>query len=317
MERRVVIIGAGISGLLACKYAVEKGFDPVVFEAEDRIGGVWNHTIQSTKLQNAKDGFRFSDFDWPASVQEIFPSHTEVLDYVESYAQHFNLYPYIKFHSRVINIDFVGESFEEMKTWDLWGGTGMAFGSKGKWHITVLDTKTNATERWGISKFSEIYLQWKLPLKKYGVVPRHSFLEDLSSCQIGMLPDNFYDKVEEGSILVKRSQSFRFCKEGLIVGGEDKPISSDLVILATGYKGDQKLKNIFRSSVFQKYLVPSPTSTIPLYSFFSPSTLFFLVNPGCNLVPSSRLYAPLRSVSEPALFLLSSSMVFKVFNLIL
>jgi len=82
-----------------------------------------------------------------------------------------------------------------------------------------------------------------------------------------MLPDNFYDKVEEGSILVKRSQSFRFCKEGLIVGGEDKPISSDLVILATGYKGDQKLKNIFRSSVFQKYLVPSPTSTIPLYRY--------------------------------------------------
>lgn len=87
----------------------------------------------------------------------------------------------------------------------------------------------------------------------------------MSSCQIGMLPDNFYDKVEEGSILIKRSQSFRFCREGLIVGGEDKLISSDLVILATGYKGDQKLKNIFTSSVFQKYLVPSPTSTIPLY----------------------------------------------------
>ncbi|KAI6682353.1 hypothetical protein NL676_036234 [Syzygium grande] len=87
----------------------------------------------------------------------------------------------------------------------------------------------------------------------------------MSSCQICMLPHKFYDKVEEGSILIKRLQSFRFCKEGPIVGREDKPISSDLVILATGYKGDQKLKNMFRSSVFQNYLVSSTTSTIPLY----------------------------------------------------
>ncbi|XP_030530583.1 putative flavin-containing monooxygenase 2 [Rhodamnia argentea] len=403
MERRIAIIGAGIGGLLACKYSVEKCFHPVVFEADDRIGGVWNHTLQSTKLQSEKEDYRFLDFDWPASVQDKYPSHTDVLDYVESYAQHFNLYPYIKFHSRVNSIDYVGESFEEMQTWELWGGMGTAFGSKGKWHITVLDTQTSATEvhqaefvilcigqfsglpnipelppnhcskvfdgkvmhsmeysdmekytaaevirgkritvvgsqksamdiavecaeangdkypcvmiqrnphwsllsdgflisnlgylysnrfaelllhkpgenilfwllatvlsplRWGISKFSEIYLQWKLPLKKFGLVPRHSFLEDMSSCQINMLPDKFYDKVEEGSILIKRSESFRFCKEGLMVGEEDKPIPSDLVMLATGYKGDQKLKNIFRSSVFQKYFVSSPTSSIPFY----------------------------------------------------
>ncbi|XP_039164684.1 probable flavin-containing monooxygenase 1 [Eucalyptus grandis] len=87
----------------------------------------------------------------------------------------------------------------------------------------------------------------------------------MSSCQIDMLPDKFYDKLEEGSIIVKRSPSFHFCREGLIVSGEDKPISSDLVILATGYKGDQKLKNIFRSSVFQEHLIPSPTSSVPLY----------------------------------------------------
>ncbi|KAI6682320.1 hypothetical protein NL676_036201 [Syzygium grande] len=145
MERKVVIIGAGTSGLLACKYLVKKGFDPAVFEAEYCIVGVWNHTMQLTRLQNAKEDYWFSDFDWPASVQEKFPSHTEILDYVESYAQHFNLYPYIKFHSKVISLNYVGVSFEEMKTWDLWGGTGTAFGSKGKRHITVLDTETNAT----------------------------------------------------------------------------------------------------------------------------------------------------------------------------
>ncbi|KAL3744298.1 hypothetical protein ACJRO7_013543 [Eucalyptus globulus] len=284
-----------------------------------------------------------------------YPSHTEVLDYVKSYAQHFDLYPYIKFHSTVIYIDYVGVSSEEMKTWDLWGGTGTAFNSKGgvaHYHprhrvfdgkvmhsmeysdmeksaaaelikgkrITIVGSQKSAVDlavecakandkrveypcvmirrnphwllpsdgflitylgylyfnrfaklllhkpgenflywllatvlsplRWGISKFSEIYLRWKLPLKKY------VYVVDMSSCQIDMLPNKFYNKLEEGSIVVKRE----------VADGEDKPISSDLVILATGYKGDQKLKNIFRSSVFQEHLIPSPTSSVPLYS---------------------------------------------------
>ncbi|KAK2631193.1 hypothetical protein EUGRSUZ_L03260 [Eucalyptus grandis] len=247
--------------------------------------------MQSTRLQNEKEDYRTSTNS---------PSHTEVLDYVNYYAQHFNLYPYIKFHSRVIYIDYVGVSSEEMKTWDLWGGTGTAFNSRGgksAVDLAIECAEANGVEypcvmirrnphwllpsdgflinylgylyfnrfagllhkpgenflywllatvlsplRWGISKFSEIYLRWKLPLKKYVYVV------------VVVVPDK-----------QRRSPSFHFCREGLIVSGEDKPISSDLVILATGYKGDQKLKNIFRSSVFQEHLIPSPTSTIPLY----------------------------------------------------
>lgn len=147
MERRLAIIGAGISGLLACKYAVEKGFNPIVFEAEEGVGGVWrNHTTESTKLQNAKETFQFSDFPWPSSVHEVHPSHTKVLKYVESYAQHYGIIPYIKFNSKVIHLDYVGESFEEMEAWNLWGGTGEAFDSKGIWHIMVQDTKSCSTE---------------------------------------------------------------------------------------------------------------------------------------------------------------------------
>ncbi|KAJ9163019.1 hypothetical protein P3X46_022741 [Hevea brasiliensis] len=401
MENRVAIIGAGVSGLLACKYTLNKGLTPTVFEAEERIGGVWARTIDSTRLQNTKQVYQFSDFPWPSSVKDEHPTHTQVMEYLESYAHNFNVFPCIKFNSRVISIDYVGESFQEMESWDLWGGTGKPFGSKGKWHIKVQHTKTcsieeyhaefvilcigqfsgvpnipefspdegpqvfkgkvmhsgdfsaldnlgtekfiqgkrvavigshksaadTATEcantngvnfpctmvqrnaqwflpggsfsvfllgflylnrfsellvhkpgetflfsflvtllsplRWGISKFMESYLKWTLPLKKYGMLPKFSFDEHMSSCQIAMLPENFFDKVEEGSIIIKNSQSFRFCREGLIIEGEAQPLETDIVIFATGFKGYEKLANIFESSVFQDCL--KATAPLLLY----------------------------------------------------
>lgn len=69
------------------------------------------------------------------------------------------------------------------------------------------------------------------------MIPNHSFLEDIASCAIGMLPKNFYDKVENGSIILKRSRSFGFVEEGIILEGECQLIRTDMVILATGYKG--------------------------------------------------------------------------------
>ncbi|XP_025636777.1 probable flavin-containing monooxygenase 1 isoform X5 [Arachis hypogaea] len=357
MERRVAIIGAGTSGLLACKYTLEKGFNPVVFEAEEGVGGLWRQTTESTKLQNKKLTYQFSDFPWHSSVKEENPSSQQVLHYLNSFAQNFSLFSYIRFNSKVIDVEYVGESSEEMETWELWGGNGKPFSSKGTWHITVQHTKNFSRKvyeaefvilcigkysgvpniplfppgqgpevfkgvkypctmiqrsahwffpelnilgidieyfyanrfaellvhkpgesfllslvatllsplRWGLAKVAESYLRWRLPMKKYGLVPSYSILQGISSCRIGVLAENFYDKLKEGSILIKKSQSFGFCKEGLLINGEAKPLETDIVILATGYKGDEKLQSIFKSHVFQKYIIGSKSSSVPLY----------------------------------------------------
>ena len=72
------------------------------------------------------------------------------------------------------------------------------------------------------------------------------------------------------SQLKKLSQNFSFCKEGIVIddGATDHPIEADLVILATGYRGDIKLQNMFKSPFFKSSIAGSPGSKAPFYRFF-------------------------------------------------
>ncbi|KAI4377309.1 hypothetical protein MLD38_014960 [Melastoma candidum] len=69
MEGRVVIGRASISGLLACKCAIEKGFGSTLWHSRPAVVlgslGSGSDIPELTWLQNVKVGYRFSDFDWP------------------------------------------------------------------------------------------------------------------------------------------------------------------------------------------------------------------------------------------------------------
>ena len=100
--RKVGIVGAGISGLAAAKQLAR--FNPIVFEATDSIGGVWRHCcFRSTKLQTPRKDYEFSDFPWE-DRSDSFPTHLEILEYLERYATHFDLWPHIRLHSRVVEL---------------------------------------------------------------------------------------------------------------------------------------------------------------------------------------------------------------------
>ena len=73
-QKQIAILGAGIAGLVACKYCISKGFMPIVFEFESHIGGVWAKTLKDTRLQILKSMYEFSDYPWPDSVTEDLPT---------------------------------------------------------------------------------------------------------------------------------------------------------------------------------------------------------------------------------------------------
>jgi cation diffusion facilitator CzcD-associated flavoprotein CzcO len=103
---RVAIIGAGPSGIVAAKYGVEAGFEVVVFEASDRLGGQWHaaaahsgvwpgmHTNTSSELT------AFSDFR-PAAEYPLHPAAQQVHSYLEAYARNFGVVDRVRFGARV------------------------------------------------------------------------------------------------------------------------------------------------------------------------------------------------------------------------
>jgi dimethylaniline monooxygenase (N-oxide forming) len=54
-----------------------------------------------------------------------------MMDYIHLYARHFDLYRYIRFHTRVVGIEFAGPEEEEVAAWEQWAGNGEAFGAGG------------------------------------------------------------------------------------------------------------------------------------------------------------------------------------------
>ncbi|KAF5748397.1 Flavin-dependent monooxygenase 1 [Tripterygium wilfordii] len=253
---RIAIIGGGVSGLAALKQLSH--YNPILFEATDSIGGVWGScSYSSTKLQSPRSDYEFTDFPWPNRDDPSFPSHLEILNYLDSYVKHFDLRKYIKFSSKVVELRFIGDR----------SGTGPGeYGSllpgQSVWEVAVQHNESETIQRQAVSKFIESYLLWKLPLIKYGLKPEHPFVEDYASCQMAIMPENFFDEADKGKIVFKRASKWWFSREGIEFEDYTK-IAADVVIFATGYDGKKKLKTILPEP-FQS-LLESTSGVMPLY----------------------------------------------------
>uniref|UniRef100_A0A0D9Z301 Flavin-containing monooxygenase n=1 Tax=Oryza glumipatula TaxID=40148 RepID=A0A0D9Z301_9ORYZ len=401
---RVAIIGGGISGLAAAKQLA--AHDPVVFEATPHIGGVWKHcAYRSTRLQTPRPDYEFSDMAWPNRDDPSFPTHVEIVDYLEDYADRFCLWRYIALRSKVVGVKFLGGPSAGFT--ELWSGSGEPLQGKPMWELAVSSTddpdsddvqlykfefvvmctgkygdvarmpvfppgkgpevfkgkvmhsldycKLNEQEtvelmrgkkvvvvgykksaidlalecaeanqgeggqpctmlvrtlHWvvpsysiwglpfflfystrfsqlfyerpnqgifrsllcrlmtplqkaGVSKFIESYLSWKLPLSRYGLRPDHPFVEDYASCQMAILPDGFFDMADRDLIRFRRSAGGWCFSENGVVLDDGTHVDADLVFLATGFEGKDKLRSVLPEPF--RGLVVNKSSMMPLY----------------------------------------------------
>ena len=166
---KVAVIGAGAAGLAVARQLALEGFEPVIFEAESRLGGTWVYTedLESDPLGRDPDRYRvhtsmyaelrtnlprdlmaFREFPFDA-VEEgekgrperrdeglRFPPHVDVLRYLERYAERFHLADRIRFQCRVetlVPLDASGN------VWTDRGNRGDGGDEPASWRISATD----------------------------------------------------------------------------------------------------------------------------------------------------------------------------------
>jgi len=104
-NKDVCIIGAGIAGLVTAKTLSQDGFNTTIFERDSTLGGTWSEsrTYPGLRTNNAKQTYAFSDFPYPDEVG-VYPYAADVRQYLESYADNFDIRQCIKFNHEIVNV---------------------------------------------------------------------------------------------------------------------------------------------------------------------------------------------------------------------
>jgi Flavin-binding monooxygenase-like len=126
----VCVIGAGVSGLTACKALGDFGVPHTCFEASDEVGGNWyfqnpngfSSAYRSLHIDISKPSISFRDFPMPDRYPD-YPHHTHILEWLRDYADAFSLRDHIRFNSQVARAER---------------------GERGGWWITLADGAQHA-----------------------------------------------------------------------------------------------------------------------------------------------------------------------------
>ncbi len=111
MKPKVCIIGAGSSGIVACKVLQAHGLAYDCYEKGTGIGGNWRYqndngmsaAYRSLHINTSKTMMAYSDYPMPISYPD-YPHHSQVLAYFEDYATHFDIRKNIIFQTAVIDV---------------------------------------------------------------------------------------------------------------------------------------------------------------------------------------------------------------------
>jgi cation diffusion facilitator CzcD-associated flavoprotein CzcO len=125
----VAVIGAGPAGLVAARWLIAEGLEPVILEAADRLGGQWNAanpasaTWPGMRTNTSRVMTAFSDLDHPEGTA-VYPTREAMHAYLERYAAAFGLTARLRLGARVERVERGG----------------------GGWHVTSVADGARRTE---------------------------------------------------------------------------------------------------------------------------------------------------------------------------
>ncbi|KAL9227338.1 hypothetical protein vseg_003036 [Gypsophila vaccaria] len=134
LSRKVCVIGAGPSGLVAARELRKEGHNVVVLEQNHDIGGQWlyepktegedplgrgttflrvhSSMYDSLRLQSPREIMGYTDFPFVEKKgrdMRRFPSHREMFLYLKDFCEYFELKGMVRFNTRVEYVGVLGE----------------------------------------------------------------------------------------------------------------------------------------------------------------------------------------------------------------
>ncbi|XP_028129195.1 uncharacterized protein LOC114325338 isoform X4 [Diabrotica virgifera virgifera] len=137
---KIAIIGGGAAGLAALKHSLDEHHECELFEQTGLIGGTWNYSekigidenglpIHSSMYKGLrtnlpKELMQLEDFPF-SKPDYSYVSQPQVLEYINDYANHFNLLSHVQFFKHVIKVTPL---------------------ERGKWSVEIKDVKSKLSE---------------------------------------------------------------------------------------------------------------------------------------------------------------------------
>ena len=126
----VLVVGAGFAGMYILKMLKDAGYDVLVVEEADGVGGTWywnRYPGARCDVPSLEYSYGFSDElqqEWEWSSK--YSTQPEILEYANHVADRFDLKRYIRFGQRVMSATYL----EESKSWYVVTSSGNQFESK-------------------------------------------------------------------------------------------------------------------------------------------------------------------------------------------
>jgi cation diffusion facilitator CzcD-associated flavoprotein CzcO len=116
---RVCIVGAGSSGIASCQVLAARGIPFDCLETGSQIGGNWRYqndnqmssAYRSLHINTCRDVMEYAAFPMPKQYPD-FPHHSQIVEYFDSYVEHFGLRERITFRTGVTRVAPVDGGWE-------------------------------------------------------------------------------------------------------------------------------------------------------------------------------------------------------------